>query len=65
MKRGGARDAGKGRMELGMQSFVAQVIDMYRGGFDSRRMLLQACRCCSFHDGVGLTSTSVCRRQAC
>lgn len=25
-----------------MQSFVAQTIDMYRGGFDSRRMLLQA-----------------------
>lgn len=32
----------RGRMELGMQRFVTQVIDMYRSGFDSRRMLLQA-----------------------
>lgn len=28
-------------MELGMHRFVAQTIDMYRRGFDSRRMLLQ------------------------
>jgi hypothetical protein len=32
---------GSSRMELGMQGFVAQTIDMYRSGFDSRRMLLQ------------------------
>ncbi|CAL8465195.1 g4730 [Coccomyxa elongata] len=31
----------KGRMELGMQGFVAQIIDMYRRGFDAKRMLLQ------------------------
>ncbi|BDA50302.1 hypothetical protein COCOBI_15-4310 [Coccomyxa sp. Obi] len=36
-----ARGEQKGRMELGMQGFVAQIIDMYRRGFDAKRMLLQ------------------------
>lgn len=39
----------KGRMELGMQGFVAQAIDMYRRGFDARRMLLQVCLISSMH----------------
>ena len=44
-ERSGAERAQKSRMELGMQGFVAQTIDMYRRGFDSRRMLLQVCAC--------------------
>ncbi|CAK0785333.1 hypothetical protein CVIRNUC_008540 [Coccomyxa viridis] len=32
--------ASAGQMERGMASFVRQTISMYRGGFDSRRMLL-------------------------
>ncbi len=40
-RRGRREREQKGRMELGMQGFVAQTIDMYRRGFDARRMLLQ------------------------
>ena len=37
---GGQGSASAGQMERGMASFVRQTISMYRGGFDSRRMLL-------------------------
>ena len=40
-RRAGAQgSASAGQMERGMASFVRQTITMYRGGFDSRRMLL-------------------------
>lgn len=39
--RAGAAGAAETPAQQGMRRLVAQTVDMYRGGFDSRRMLLQ------------------------